>query len=339
MDVLEAAGFHRDCSASRGILLSNILGKSYRKLVRKRTMPYLQDTALQTMCGGISHRGCDFASHLLNATLDLSRLRKKSTATFFVGEIAAFGGVLHSFIVDLELSDESILYLMNRLNLPSECLADLCAALNAPSAPSAAGVPEHLQGVISDILNDNWFLIDNNPNPCTISRNTKPGDLLADLLFNFFAAVILKSIRSALSDAGYGVPVNPVSTTLFGDASPGVITDLSYVEDCAFSHEISDNTKAVYDIQTITAIDAGAFYAYALLPNVKKGKSEWMVCLRGPDFISVIHEIFVTCQAQIICEVYDNHSVTVHFVPLYRHLGDYATPFLKAGAHIQHRVK
>ena len=87
--------------------------------------------------------------------------------------IAAFDSVLHSFIVDLELSDESILYLMTRLNLPSECYADLCAALKAPSALSAAGVPAHLQGVISDILTDNWFLIDNNPNPCTINRSTK----------------------------------------------------------------------------------------------------------------------------------------------------------------------
>ena len=82
MDLLKSAGFHLDYSASRGILLNNILGKSYRKLVRKRTMPYLQDSALNTMCGGISHRGCDFASHLLNATLDLARLRKRSIATF-----------------------------------------------------------------------------------------------------------------------------------------------------------------------------------------------------------------------------------------------------------------
>ena len=114
--------------------------------------------------------------------------------------IAAFDSVLHSFIVELELPDESILYLMNRLNLLSECFADLCAALHAPSALSAAGVPEHLQGVISDILIDNWFLIHNNPNPCIINRSTRQGDPLADLLFNFFAAVILKSIRASLTD-------------------------------------------------------------------------------------------------------------------------------------------
>ena len=106
MDLLKSAGFDLDCSAPRGILLNNIPGKSYRKLVRTRTMPYLQDSALHTMCGGTSQRGCDFASHLLNATLDLARLRKRSIATFVVNVIAAFDSVLHSFIVDLKLSDE-----------------------------------------------------------------------------------------------------------------------------------------------------------------------------------------------------------------------------------------
>ena len=222
------------------------------------------------MCSGISHRGYDFACHLLNATLDISRMRQKSVAVFFVDVIAAFDSVLHSFIVDLELSDGSILYLMDRLNLPSECFPDLCAALHAPSALSAAGVPAHLQGVISDILTDNWFLIENNPNPCTINRSTKQGDPLADLLFNFFVAVILKQIRSALSAQGLGVPYSPVSSILFGDLDPGVVTDISYVDDGAFPHEISDNSKALPDIQCMTAIVARVFYAHALLPISRK---------------------------------------------------------------------
>ena len=37
------------------------------------------------------------------------------------------------------------------------------------------------------------------------------------------------------------------------------MTDLSYVDDGAFQHEIPDNSKAIYDMQTITAIVARAF--------------------------------------------------------------------------------
>ena len=62
------------------------------------------------------------------------------------------------------------------------------------------------------------------------------------------------------------------------------------------------------------------------------------VCLRGPKSQSVKRQIFVTCQAQIVCKVYENHSVSAHVVSIYKHLGNYATPDLKSNAHIQHRV-
>merc|ERR1712086_184233 len=73
-------------------------------------------------------------------------------------------------------------------------------------------------------------------------------------------------------------------------------------------------------------------------PNFKKGKSEWMICLRGPNSLSVKRQIFVTQQVQIVCKVYENHSVSAHVVSVYKHLGNYATPDFKSDAHIQHRV-
>merc|ERR1712086_342958 len=73
-------------------------------------------------------------------------------------------------------------------------------------------------------------------------------------------------------------------------------------------------------------------------PIFKKGKSEWMICLHGDNSLSVKRQIFVTQQAQIVCKVYENHSVSAHVVSIYKHLGNYATPDLKSNAHIQHRV-
>ena len=92
MDLLKSAGFFLECTASRGILLSNVLGKTYRKIIRNRTMPFLESSSLDTMCGGLLHRGCDFASHILNATLDLCRMRKASLLCLFVDVVAALKG-------------------------------------------------------------------------------------------------------------------------------------------------------------------------------------------------------------------------------------------------------
>ena len=63
-----------------------------------------------------------------------------------------------------------------------------------------------------------------------------------------------------------------------------------------------------------------------------------MICLCGPNSLLVKRQIFVTQQAQIVCKVYENHSVSAHAVSIYKHLGNYATPDFKSNAHIQHRV-
>jgi hypothetical protein len=77
----------------------------------------------------------------------------------------------------------------------------------------------------------------------------------------------LTSIRQSLSSAGFGVPYTPVHTNLLGEHSPGILTDLSYVDDGAFPHEITDNSLAVRDAQSMTKIVARACYAHALHPN------------------------------------------------------------------------
>jgi len=322
MDLLKSAGFHLECSASRGILLSNVLGKGYRKVIRNRLTPYLNEYALDTMCGGLLHRGTDFSSHILSSALDFAKHRKRSVLCLFVDVTAAFDSVLHSFLVDLELSDESILYLMARLNLPSECFADLCLHLRDICALKQARVPDHLHNVVSDILQDNWFMVDHNPNPCTITRSTKQGDPLADVLFNFFAARIFKLIRIALSAAGIGLHVPASDTALFGHRDGCEIVDDSYVDDAVYVHVYEDNDATVHYIQTMVSIVCKTLYSHALQPNFKKGKSETSLCLRGPRAKAAKHLVFNTYQSIITCPVYEKHTVQVHVVHAYKHLGN-----------------
>jgi len=325
MDLLKSAGFHLECSASRGILLSNVLSKGYRKVVRSRLVPYLNDFVLDTMCGSVLHRGTDFASHILNSVLDLAKFHKRSVVCLFVDVVAAFDSVLHSFIVDLELSDESILYLMGRLNLPSDCFTDLCLHLREASALKQASVPDHLHNVVSDILQDNWFMFDHNPHPCTITRSTKQGDPLADILFNFFAARVFKIIRTALHNAGIGSQVPATNTVLFGPQGSCDIVDDSYVDDAVYFHVYDDNDTTIPCIRTMVSVVCKTLYSHALMPNFKKGKSEISLCIRGAGAKAARHLVFNTHESLIACPVYKNHSVHVNVVHAYKHLGNYAS--------------
>jgi len=322
IDLLKASGFCTECSGSRGILISNVLGKAYRKCVRNRLVPFAEKYALDSQCGGLCHRGTDFASHMLNTAYDYAKIHRASVIGFFVDVIAAFDSVIHSFIINLEISDESITYLMSRLALPPECFEELCQTIRENSALVQAGVPTHLLNVTEDVLSDNWFLIDNNPEPCTIERSTKQGDPLADILFNFFAARILKSIRSKLSDAGIGLRVPSCDTTLLGHTDQVTFTDASYVDDAFFAHIFYDNMNTMQYISCIVSVVARTLYSHALLPNFKKGKSELSIEIRGKGADAAKKVIFADLNSIVPVKVYDTHTVEVHVVPGYKHLGN-----------------
>ncbi len=83
-DLLKSHGVSFECESSRGILISDILGKGYRKLVRNRTVPFLEKYTLDTMCGSLLHRGTDFASHILYSIMDFAKHKRSSLICVYV---------------------------------------------------------------------------------------------------------------------------------------------------------------------------------------------------------------------------------------------------------------
>ena len=338
MDLLKKAGFATQCSSSRGILISDILGKGYRKCVRSFLLPYAEEYALDSQCGSLAHKGSDFASHYLNAALEYIHFNKLSFICLFADLIAAFDSVMHSFIVDLPVCDESISYLMSRLNLPIEAFHDLCKQLHEQHALAQAEVPSHLQNVAIDVLSNNWFLIENSDRPCSINRSTKQGDPTADLFFNFFMARVLKTIRRELESNNLGIQIPHTDLQPLGVCDACQFTDASYVDDTFFIHAFRDNENTTKYAELMVAIVCKALCSHALQPNFKKGKSEFCINLRGPKSKQMRKVIFVDLDSLIPCKVYDSLTVRVHVVLKYKHLGNFATGTRTNVARAKHRV-
>jgi len=337
-DLLKANGFATECNNSRGILVSDVLGKGYRRGIRNRLAPFCESFSLDTQCGSLLHKGTDFASHLLNSFLDIAKLKKRSAIVLFIDVIAAFDSVIHSFLCDIPLTDEAVLYLIKRLNLPGECYTELCEALKAPSVLKEAKVPDHLHNVAVDILENNWFLINNNPNPSTVNRSTKQGDPLADLFFNFFMARILKNIRNALHASGYGLHIPEVESAIFGHTHVVDATDVSYVDDSLFVHDFQDNLNVTDHIQNMVSIVCRALFSHCLVPNFKKGKSEVILALRGMHAKQAKKHVFFDLSALVRCQIYANHVEYVHVVPTYKHLGNHSTSTCNNMCRAKYRV-
>ena len=66
-----------------------------------------------------------------------------------------------------------------------------------------------------------------------------------------------------------------------GEHCSGTSADISCVNNGAFLHQVVDNDSVISDAREIPRIVVWAFHAHTLLPNSRKGRSEFLVCLRG----------------------------------------------------------
>ena len=54
----------------RGVLVSSSIGKRWHKHLRSKLVPWVEEYALESQCGGIAHRGVDFAAQHVRALLE-----------------------------------------------------------------------------------------------------------------------------------------------------------------------------------------------------------------------------------------------------------------------------
>ena len=188
----------------------------------------------------------------------------------FADRVAALDSVMHSIIVDLPVCDDTIAYLMSRLNLPVEAFHDLCVQLREAHTLAQAEVPEHLQNVATDVLSNNWFLIENSEHPCSINCSTKQGGPTADLFFNFFMSRVLRTIRKELELHDLGLKVPSSDLQPLGPCDSCTFTDASYVDDSFFIHAFRDNENTTQYAELMVAIVCKCLYSHALKPNFKK---------------------------------------------------------------------
>ena len=135
---------------SRGVLLSDILCKQYHKHLRKATDPYYSTYCHETQCGGVRHRGSDFAAHLMRAMIDFAAGQLATLCIFFVDIITAFQAVMKSHAHPHVHDNVEVLFLLHQLGLPPDTFRELLQHLAEPSAFEQAEVPAHLLEQVSE---------------------------------------------------------------------------------------------------------------------------------------------------------------------------------------------
>ncbi len=77
---------------------------------------------LDSQCGGLNHKGTDFASHALSSFLEASRARGWSAANLYVDLVAAFDSVVREIVMGARLSPAALHGRLSLLKLDEDVI-------------------------------------------------------------------------------------------------------------------------------------------------------------------------------------------------------------------------
>ena len=198
----------------------------------------------------------------------------------------------------------------------------------------------HAEKAIQDILSNTHFWVKGLEHPTKTNRGTRPGDPVADLLFNMCVTVILndatEKASQRLGDCWAGQPDSCQDFSASQPVQcPGYI-DLSYVDDCVFLLYAHNNDQ----IQTMACVVVEEICRAAakrgLLVNFEQGKTEMIWTIRGKGSRQV-REQLLRDQNRITWHG-DELSRELRVVHAYKHLGTWVQTGGKHGKEIQSRV-
>jgi len=341
VDIFKGSGDRELVTNSRGVLTSSNVGKIYAKAVRRQLLPYLQAVVGDEQYGGLPGRGAVYGSHVIRQFFQHSRRRKISAAVIFVDAVAAFYSVLRPLLVGFSGSDVELVTFLHRVGIPPEALAELVIFIrDFNSVLAQARVPEDLAALITDWHVGDWFTVDFCNSTASPEGGTRPGDPLADILFNFAMCYLLKQLRAELQAISpcVAVSVNLEQGPFMGSALPRSEfspRDISYMDDLAAMLLHLDAVTLVADVSRSALIIQRVFNRWGMKLNFKPNKSEVMVALRGPSAKRAAQSI-ERLDGQPVLTVNDHTSLRV--IRKYRHLGTVCTATGAYGPEISHRV-
>ena len=153
---------------------------------------------------------------------------------------------------------------------------------------SKAGVSGHLRAVAEDLQSETFFLTQyaSKRRICRTRAGSRPGESLADMVFGFIYHEVLKKIREEVREARLTEPMNfdgECSLWRHDSVTETWLTDSTWADDTAFLTRAADPELLLLRASRLATVVFDTAKRHAMEPNLKKGKTELMVCLRGTN--------------------------------------------------------
>ena len=184
----------------------------------------------------------------------------------------------------------------------------------------------HTQGLINDMFMGTHFRMRHVEDPTATFRGTRPGDPVADILFNMaFRLIVLDARRKFQSSSPLeflGAPM-PATDLARVSAMPSAgFSEVTFVDDIAYALHGPSPKQVVHALQLMASCLHDAATSRGMQLNYDEGKTEAMIFCAGPGSRAVRRHLWHECAGRL--PIVTEHSTQqLRLVHAYKHLGSY----------------
>ena len=330
------------CSSYRGILVSSTVGKAYHKILRSRNVRPFEAIASPLQVGGLPRRPVTLAAQVVRLHQSWSHKAQMSFGVLFLDLREAFYRIVRPLVTGFTGTDTEVAAVLAAVQLPPGVMHELQAHLTETSLFREAGASPWTSEATCEALRSTWFRFEKGASVTETGIGTRPGDNLADIVFGFVFAKVLRQVRQQVEQS-CGLTVMPWHADMLN--SPFVVTapphshlpllDCTWMDDSALVFQAPSASALMLRLRLTTAALLDSCLGRALLPNLDRGKTEAVVSLRGKGSRGIRASIFASEPPTVEVNARLWPDARVQLVPVYRHLGG----LIHHGAQLKHELR
>ena len=217
----------------------------------------------------------------------------------------------------------SIERVMAHFDLGATELQELLVEVNGTPEGRASSFTNHQELLLEELLSSTWFTAQHRTQLHESLAGSRPGDGLADVVFGMVFKKILRRVTARLDDMLEieEVEINgDVTLVAPADVTRPLLRILQVVwaDGLAIGYRRKGASLLVNDMATITSVVFQECLRHGLVPNLKRGKSEILLLLKGEGSRKAWMEHFNDREPRLHIP---NDFQWVNLVHTYKHLG------------------
>ena len=280
----------RSISNVRGVLLASCASKVWAKAMRSRLVSALQSLEGTSQHGGVPGGSTEMAAHTVHLFADRAAHAGRCWASLFVDVRGAFYHTVAELVFGGNQSDACRQVLFSKLGLDDDGLVQLAAGIEQPLLATLDLPPGTLR-LLQDWHAAAGFAVRGGDRFFVPAMGTKPGDPLADIVFNFSFHIFQRRLAAALRGAGL-LPIIPVVesgpfASLLASSDPVELLPPAFFDDIAVLVDSCSAEALTEDLSKAAQLVISSAAAQGFEINFKPNKTEAVVhlCGHGADAI------------------------------------------------------